>query len=78
MASITINGRPHETGPVEVFHFHDVVDVVRGRGAEPSRYEVTFYTRRQGPEQLAGSLLPGRSVQLEDGMVFEAQPCETA
>lgn len=46
--------------------------VVKLAGHDPSRIlTVTYRTRRQGDAQRQGSLIPGQTTKVEDGMVFD-------
>lgn len=54
-------------------------DIVEWAGYGPGRIlSVTYSTRRAGDEQRQGSLSPGRSTAIEDGMVFNVADTSNA
>lgn len=81
---ITLNGRdvrvgeyggtfPETAGQVS---YEDIVEMA-GHGRH-RMLSVTYSTRRFGDEQRHGSLTPGKSTLLEDGMVFNVADTSNA
>jgi hypothetical protein len=72
---ITINGLKNI---LEVTHLK-YEDVVAHAGFYKDRIiSVTYRSKRSGDTQRSGILNPGSSVEIEDGMIFNAYPTDNA
>jgi hypothetical protein len=66
---IIINGTQQD---LDTTHF-TYEDLIALAGFEEGRtISITYRSKRMGDTQRSGMLIPGRSVELEDGMVFNA------
>lgn len=66
---ITVNGERHDIprGPV------DYLQIASLAGHPDSQYlSITYHGKRQGDTERSGILMPGKSIEGDDGLIFNA------
>lgn len=85
--NIIVNGEPRLVGETSGLTFGNPAgtghlgydQIIQMAGFAPGRIlSVTYHTRRKGDEQREGILSPGRSVLIEEGMIFNAYDTSNA
>jgi hypothetical protein len=75
MMDITINGQRNIFDVTSLKY----EDIIAQAGFERDRIiSVTYRSKRSGDTQRSGILSPGNSVEIEDGMIFNAYPTDNA
>lgn len=71
--TIIVNGRPHEVEKVRL-SYEEVV-ALSGMPSQPAGDGTVRVSYRRGPERnREGTLLPGKSVRVKEGMIFDVHP----